>query len=66
MADITMCLGIKCKGKETCYRYTAKPDIYAQSYADFHNMKKPDSLKCPEYVFDDRQERGDKNGKEKL
>lgn len=31
MADITMCKGVGCEAKETCYRYTAKPS-YMQSY----------------------------------
>jgi hypothetical protein len=30
--DITMCLGTDCPYKETCYRYTAKPNEYYQSY----------------------------------
>jgi hypothetical protein len=32
MSDITMCLGTDCPYKETCYRYTAKPNEYYQSY----------------------------------
>ena len=32
MPDITMCLGIDCPQKEKCYRFTAKPDEYWQSY----------------------------------
>jgi hypothetical protein len=32
MPDITMCPGTNCPYKETCYRYTAKPDEYWQSY----------------------------------
>lgn len=32
MADITMCFGGGCPMKEQCYRYTAKPDKYRQSY----------------------------------
>jgi hypothetical protein len=31
MPDITMCSGIECPLKETCYRYLAKPSFY-QSY----------------------------------
>ena len=30
--DITMCKGTDCPYKETCYRYTAKPCEYWQSY----------------------------------
>lgn len=32
MPDITMCVGTDCPQKETCYRYTAKPNEYRQSY----------------------------------
>lgn len=32
MADITMCDGINCPLRETCYRFKAKPDKYGQSY----------------------------------
>jgi hypothetical protein len=31
MPDITMCKGTNCPYKESCYRYTAKPNEY-QSY----------------------------------
>jgi hypothetical protein len=30
--DITMCPGTNCPYKETCYRFTAKPSEYWQSY----------------------------------
>jgi len=32
MPDITMCPGTDCSQKEKCYRFTAKPDEYWQSY----------------------------------
>ena len=32
MPDITMCKGVGCEAKETCFRYTAKPNEYRQSY----------------------------------
>ena len=32
MADITMCSGNDCPVKETCYRFTAKPSDFRQSY----------------------------------
>jgi hypothetical protein len=32
MPDITMCEGKNCPIKENCYRYTAKPNEYRQSY----------------------------------
>ena len=30
--DITMCRGTNCPAKESCYRYTAKPSEFRQSY----------------------------------
>ena len=32
MPDITMCNGIGCNIKERCYRHTAKPTPFMQSY----------------------------------
>ena len=32
MADFTMCKGDNCPQKEKCYRYTAIPSPYRQSY----------------------------------
>jgi len=32
MADISMCKGIGCEAKETCYRYKATPNELWQSY----------------------------------
>ena len=32
MADITMCDGEGCEARFTCYRFTAKPNEYRQSY----------------------------------
>lgn len=32
MPDITMCSGGNCPNKEGCYRYTATPSHYWQSY----------------------------------
>jgi hypothetical protein len=44
MPDITMCVNKACPLKEGCYRFTAKPDPYRQSYAMFE----------PKMVFYDR------------
>jgi hypothetical protein len=35
MADITMCISINCPIKAGCYRFTAKPNAFRQSYCDF-------------------------------
>ena len=32
MADITMCEGINCEQRGTCYRYLATANPYAQTY----------------------------------
>lgn len=32
MPDISMCTGGDCPRKESCYRFTAKPSEYFQSY----------------------------------
>ena len=36
MSDISMCKNKKCKFKEECHRFTAKPDEFWQSYSDFN------------------------------
>ena len=35
MADISMCYNDTCPLRETCYRFTAKPNPWRQTYADF-------------------------------
>lgn len=35
MADITMCQNKECPLSKNCYRFTAKPNDYSQSYSDF-------------------------------
>jgi hypothetical protein len=32
MPDISMCMGTGCPNKEKCYRFTATPNEYRQSY----------------------------------
>ena len=47
MADITMCTGEGCEARVTCYRFTAKPNEYRQSYF----MEVPDiNGGCPYYI----------------
>lgn len=52
MPDITMCSGEGCPLKESCHRFTAKPNEYRQSY--FVDPPIKDS-KC-EYYWGDTQE----------
>lgn len=35
MPDISMCANETCNFKEDCYRYTATPNQYRQSYGEF-------------------------------
>jgi len=35
MPDISMCANEKCTLKDSCFRFTAKPNPYRQSYAAF-------------------------------
>lgn len=47
MADITKCNGNGCPKRDTCYRYTAMPNKYRQSYF----VSEPnDGAVCNEYV----------------
>jgi len=41
MADITMCRGIGCHQKDTCYRFTAEANEYRQSYFVKEPMQTP-------------------------
>lgn len=57
MADITMCTGTGCPLREKCYRYTATPNEYRQSFADFTTKLTAEKdgygengTYCPEYV----------------
>jgi hypothetical protein len=51
--DITLCVGTNCPQKETCYRFTAKPNEYWQSYFSVPPIK---DGKC-EYYWGDNSER---------
>jgi len=49
MPDIAMCEGKDCPIKEACYRYTATPSEYRQSYfAEIPYNKEED--KCDHYM----------------
>ena len=41
MPDISMCKNDKCKFKKDCYRFTAKPSEFMQTYGDFNCKVKP-------------------------
>ena len=44
MPDISMCDNQSCPSNKYCYRFTAKPSEYRQSYADFSVEK--DEMNC--------------------
>ena len=47
MPDITMCSGEGCSHKEKCYRFTATPSEFRQSY--FINPPIDENGKCDHY-----------------
>jgi hypothetical protein len=47
MPDITMCEGVLCPHKENCYRFTATPSEFRQSY--FLNVPIQENGKCDYY-----------------
>ena len=52
MPDISMCSNpINCPNQNNCYRFTAKPDKFMQSYADFQYI----DGKC-DYFWDNNKE----------
>jgi len=48
MPDIAMCSNTNCPSNKTCYRFTAKPNPYMQSYGVFTPEIKTD--KCDYYI----------------
>lgn len=57
MPDITMCPGLDCPLREKCYRYTAEPNKWRQSFADFtKNVREVENscgekwYECADYV----------------
>lgn len=53
MSDISMCYAKNCKDKNKCYRFTAIPDKYWQSYMDPSDKEEKDRKKCS-YFWDNR------------
>lgn len=52
MADITMCNGVNCTIKQSCYRFTAKASE-RQSWAGF--SQNPETGKCDDFWLDPRK-----------
>ena len=53
MSDIAKCIGKDCKVKESCYRFTAPPSEYWQSYI----MPKVKDGKCEMYWKNEKQKK---------
>lgn len=49
MPDIAMCDNKDCPLRESCYRFTATPSKYMQTYADFEFTTKDDTTECEYY-----------------
>lgn len=43
MADIAKCNDSLCPSKDYCYRFTAKPSTFCQSYAEFNRESDADN-----------------------
>ena len=50
MPDISMCLNKKCELRKKCYRFTAEPSQYRQSYANFKPEKKGEIIICEHQI----------------
>lgn len=48
MPDITMCISEECPVCDLCYRHTAEPSKYRQSYSNF--FKGDDADECENFV----------------
>lgn len=49
MPDITMCKGVHCQKRDSCYRFTATPSKYLQSYFAEPNVQEADGS-CKYYL----------------
>lgn len=50
MPEITMCDNASCPKRENCYRSTAEPSAFYQSYAHFEPRWKFNSFVCDYYI----------------
>ncbi len=55
MADISMCANATCPLRHTCFRQTAKPNPYRQSYSQYEWREEDGEAKCDSYWEDKRQ-----------
>jgi hypothetical protein len=54
MPDISMCSGIGCQQREKCYRHTAKPNEFRQSYFTNPPLQK-DTQEC-DYFWNNEEQ----------
>jgi hypothetical protein len=50
MPDISMCSNSTCPLREQCYRFTAVPNEYRQSYGTFKPEIKGDKVECKHFI----------------
>lgn len=63
MPDLAMCKNYKCPSRKSCYRYTAIPYEYWQTYAVFTVNEGED--KCENYIEDFTKNNSSRNVKSK-
>lgn len=57
MPDISMCRNEKCPSKKQCYRYTARPNPFRQSYGNFvYVTLKDGQTKCDYFIDNSKYE----------
>lgn len=57
MPDISMCSSTSCPRRFECHRFTATPNPYRQSYANFYD---PTENECPRYIPGKKLSEGDR------
>jgi len=61
MPDISMCSSNTCPLKDSCYRFTATPSPFRQSYADFKYDEQ--TGKCDHYWNNQQYKKEQEHGK---
>lgn len=58
MPDIALCTNETCPLKDNCYRYTAIPDEYRQSYCKFAPVINEvlDEVECKHFIDNNKKE----------
>ena len=58
MPDISMCLNKECPKRNECYRYTAEPNPFRQSYSKFQYQDGDNGFACGEFWDNKPYQRG--------